>query len=58
MSTIFLEDIVHLHNFLIITNKVQIYLLAELKKGFEYFRISRKMSKLDVIKNITQNSKP
>lgn len=58
MSTIFLENIVHLHNFLIITNKVQIYLLAELKKSFEYFRISRKMSKLDVIKNITQNSKP
>lgn len=27
------------------------------QKGFEYFRISRKMSKLDIINNITQRLK-
>ena len=31
--------------------------LAIEQKGFEYFRISRKMSKLDIINNITQKVK-
>ena len=31
--------------------------LAIEQKGFEYFRISRKMGKLDIINNITQRLK-